>query len=94
MGLTPSAILFLILATACGLASCYLTFREIEEVNRKLPEQEQIEYALMHSGKMKKIKLAYKRFYPQGGTDRWCLMFQAAGFLFLGLTALQAGFLR
>jgi len=94
MVLTPSAIIFLILATGCGMVSGYFTFREIEEVNRKLPQQEQIEYALMYPGKMKRIRLAYQRFYPQGATNRWRLMFQTAAFLFLGLTALAAGFLR
>ena len=76
------------------MMSGYLTFREIEEVNRKLPEPEQIEYAFMHPGKMKKIRLAYKEFYPQGATNRWRLVFQTAAFLFLGLTALAAGFLH
>jgi|HubBroStandDraft_6_1064221.scaffolds.fasta_scaffold44751_2 hypothetical protein len=94
MGLTPSAIAFLILATACGIVSAYLTFREIEEVNRKLPQREHVEYAFMYPGKMKGIGLAYKEFYPQGTTNRWRVVFQTLAFLFLGLTAVAAGFLR
>jgi hypothetical protein len=94
MGLTPSAIVFVVLATACGIMSAYLTFREIEEVNRKLPEQEQIEYAFMYPGKMRRIRLAYKGFYPQGAVNRWRLVSQTAMFLFLGLAAVTAGFLR
>ena len=94
MGLTPSAIVFLILATGCGMLSSYLALREIEEVNRKLPEQERIEYAFMYPGKMRRIRLAYKRLYPQGATNRWRLVFQTATFLFLALTALATGILR
>jgi len=94
MKLAPSAIVFLVLAAVCGMTSCYFTFREIEEVNWMLPEQEKIEYAFMYPGKMRKIRLAYERLYPQGGTNRWRIVFQSAAFFFLGLTALAAGFLR
>jgi hypothetical protein len=94
MGLTPSAIVFLILATGCCFVSGYFTLREIEEVNQKLRRQEQIEYAFMYPGKMKKIRVAYGRFYPHGATDRWRRVFQAAAFVFLGFTALAARFLR
>ena len=86
MGLTPSAIVFLILATGCCFVSGYFTLREIEEVNQKLRRQEQIEYAFMYPRKMKKIRVAYGRFYPHGA--------RAAAFVFLGFTALAARFLR
>jgi hypothetical protein len=92
--LNPSAIVFLVSATACAAVSYYLTFREIEDVNRKLPQEAHVEYAFMHPGKMKRIRLAYKGFYPRGTTDRWRLAFQTLAFLFLGLTAVAAGFLR
>jgi hypothetical protein len=94
MGLGPSAIVFLVLTAGCGMLSSYFTLREIEEVNRKLREEEQIEYAFMYPGKMRKVKLAYKRFYPRGATNRWRLVSQTAAFIFLGLTALVAGFLH
>ena len=54
-----------------------LIFREVEEVNKNLPQQEQIEYAFMYPGKMKKIRIAYERFYPSGKIDRWRLVFQS-----------------
>ena len=94
IGLTPNALVFLALATGCGSVSAYFMFREIEEVNRKAPQQEHIEYASMYPGKMKRIKVAYKGFYPQGTTDRWRLVFQTMAFVFLGLTAVAAGFLH
>jgi hypothetical protein len=94
MGLTPSAIVFLVLATGCGAASTYLTFREIEAVNRKLPQEEHIEYAWRYPGKIRRIRSAYKGLYPEGMVDRWRIIFEVAAFVFIALTAVAAGFLR
>jgi hypothetical protein len=76
------------------MTSTYFVFREIEEINRKLPPGEQIEYAFMYLGKMSKIAREYRRLYPQGSLNRWRLGFQIAGIFFLALTALALGFFR
>ena len=76
------------------MISVYFTFREIEEINRKLPKEEHVEYAFMYPGKMKRVRLVYKGLYPRGTTNRWRLVFQTLAFLFLALTAVAAGFLR
>jgi hypothetical protein len=94
VGLTPSAIVFLIAAAGCGAISTLLTFQEIEEVNRKLPSEEQIEHVWKYPGKMRRVRSTYKRFYPDGTTDRWRRTFAWAGFVFIALTAVAAGFLR
>lgn len=94
MGLTPTSISFLVSAAGCGVVSTYLTFREIEEVNRKLPLEEQIDYAWMYPGQMQRIRSAYKNLYPEGMVDRWRRVFAAACFILMALTALTAGFLK
>jgi hypothetical protein len=90
----PSAIVFLIVGSVCGMLSGYFALREIEEVNRKLPQHEQIEYAFMYPGKMKRISLAYKEYYPGGTTNRWRVTFEIGSVLFMALAALAARFLR
>jgi hypothetical protein len=94
MGLTPSAIVFLVAGSGCCVVSGYFVLREIEEVNRKLPQGEQIEYAWMYPGKMRRIRSAYKRFYPEGMIDRRRIVFEVGAFVFIALTAVAAGFLR
>jgi hypothetical protein len=94
MSFPINAAAFIALVSVCGLISTYFTLREIEEINRKLPQEKQIEYAFMYPGKMGKIALEYKRLCPQGSLNRWRLVFQAAGIFFLVLTALALGFFR
>ena len=94
MGLTPSAIIFLTLTASCGFVSWILVSREIEEVNRKLPDPEQISLGFMYPGKMQKIKTAYKRLYPDGKIERFRIIAQIAMFLFAAFTAITAGFLK
>jgi hypothetical protein len=94
MGFSPAAIVCLVLAASCAATSGYFTHKEIEEINRKLPKREQVEYAFMYPGKMERIGHHYKQLYPEGSTNRWRLVFQVAAFLFLGLTAIAVGFLR
>ena len=94
MGLRPTAIVFLVLGAVCAAISTYFTHREIEEVKRKLPEREQVEYAFMYPGKMQRIGRHYKRLYPEGETNRWRVGLQIAAFLFFALAVLAAGFLH
>jgi hypothetical protein len=93
MGLAPSAIVFFVLSALCMAVSGYFTLREIEEINRKLPQGEQVEYAWMYPGKMQRIRHAYKRLYPEGTIDQWRIVFAGSGIVFIALTAVAAGFL-
>jgi hypothetical protein len=47
-------------------ASSLAIYAMIGEVNRKLPDDQQIEYLFMYPGKVSKVKLEYKRLYPKG----------------------------
>jgi hypothetical protein len=48
----------------------------------------------MYPQKMARIKREYKRLYPSGKVEYWRFGFQIAGFVFLALTAIAAGFLN
>jgi len=82
---------FLSLAATCGIMSGFCIFIEIGEINRKLPDNEQISYIGMHPAKMSKIKEQYDRLCPSGYAEMWRVIFQTAMFVLLGLTAIAAG---
>ena len=94
MGLPPSGVVFLSLAATCAIICGFLTHQEIGEVNRRLPDNQQIPYPFMYPGKMRKIRALYKQFYPNGRVDFWGRFFEWSGFVFLALTAVAGGFLR
>jgi hypothetical protein len=83
--------IFLCIATTCAAMSGFCLFVEIGEINRKLPESEQISYIGIHPAKMADIKEHYERLCPSGYADTWRVVFQIAMFVFLGLTAIAAG---
>jgi hypothetical protein len=51
IGLNIAGMIFLCLATSCLILSSLMTYQEIGEVNRKLPDDQQIPYILMYPGK-------------------------------------------
>ena len=82
--------IFLGIAATCAIISGFCIFVEIGEINRKVPESEQISYIGMHPAKMSSIKEQYQRLCPSGHAEMWRVIFQAAAFVFLGLTAIAA----
>jgi len=48
------------------LASVLMVYRMVEDVNLKVPEAQQFEYADWYLGKMGKLKKQYHRSYPEG----------------------------
>jgi hypothetical protein len=70
---------------SCFILSALLTNQEIGQVNRKLPDKQQVSYLGMYPTKMAKIKREYKRLYPAGRVEFWRFAFQIAGFVFIGL---------
>jgi len=94
MELNALSIAFLVLGASCTIIAGFLLWQEIGEVNRKLPDDEQISYLGIYAEKMARIKREYNRLYPNGRTDRGRVAFQITGFAFLFLAAIAAGFFR
>ncbi len=82
------------LAISCLLISGFIFTQEIGEVNRKLPEDQQISYWWMYSEKYMSIKKEYKRLYPQGRLHFAQFILQILGFVFLFLAVIAAGFFK
>jgi len=72
------------------MASGLVISAMIGEVNRKLPEDQQVSYMWRYPGKFSDIRDHYKRFYPKGPLARVLnvmgilivIMMAAAAFLF------------
>lgn len=92
--LTAPAIVLFCLACSCALLSAFLLWQEIGEINRKLPDDQQISYWGIHPIKMAKIKREYKRLYPSGRIDLVSRIFQYAAFVFFVLLLIPLGFFR
>jgi len=69
-------------------------WQEIGEINRKLPDAEQISHWGMHPVKMAKVKREYKRLYPSGRIDLMRHIFQYVGFASMALLLVPLGFFK
>jgi hypothetical protein len=94
MELNLASIVLAALAGSCLLLSGFLLTQEVGEVNRKLPEDQQISYWWMHVDKYARIKREYKRLYPNGRIHTFSIIFEFAGFALGLLAAIAAGFFR
>ena len=92
--LNLATIILGLLSVMCMAMSWFLLTQEIGEVNRKLPEDQQISYWWMYAEKYARIKKEYKRLYPSGRLHRSGVIFQIAGFAFVFLAAVAAAFFR
>jgi len=72
----PFAVVGLFAAAAtCAVLGGYVMFAMIGEVNRKLPEDQQIPYLWGHYAKYQRILREYRRFYPKGRLgSAWMLL--------------------
>src|SRR5579863_4395898 len=61
-----SQIILFLLALSCVIWSGFITTMIIGEINRKLPEKDQISYLWGHYAKARRIKYEYRRLYPNG----------------------------
>ena len=86
------AAIFFFLAVNCFIVSSLLNWQQIAEVNRKLPDEEQISYWGFRTFKQIKIRQEYKRLYPSGKLLLLSNVFQWAGFGFFLLTVINSGF--
>jgi len=85
-------VIFVCLGVGCAVIETLLIHREIDAVNRKMSNAEQISLSFMYPGKMQKIKAEYKRLYPTGKVETWRVRLQIAMFVFLALAAIFLGF--
>jgi hypothetical protein len=81
--------IFLSLAATCAILSGLVIVLEIGEINRKLPDSEQIRYLGLHPGKMAHIKSEYKRLYPNGSYESWRIVIQVAAMMLAVLAAIS-----
>jgi hypothetical protein len=94
MPLNPASIVLFALSSSCLIVSGYCFTQEIGEVNRKLPDDQQISYWGLHSEKLAKIHRLYRRLYPQGRIHLATLALAISGFVFLLLSAVANGFFK
>ena len=57
---------FVLAGTSCLVLSGFVLYAMIGEINRKLPDSEQVSYLFMYPGKLQRVKGEYRRFYPHG----------------------------
>jgi hypothetical protein len=93
LGLNLAGWALVSLAATCAVVSTLLTYQEIGEVNRKLPDREQIPYFFMDPGMRRRIRVQYTHLYPGGRIDFWRRAFQTAAFGFIALAGLAGAFL-
>jgi hypothetical protein len=91
----PLAVVFLLTgAVMLMIGSALVISAMIGEVNRRLPEDQQVSYLLGYPGKLTGIKHEYKRLYPEGNLAKvlsvlWVLIviMMAACALLIGLAS-------
>jgi hypothetical protein len=88
---TPAAIIFLIAAVVFMITSGFYLWKEMDEVNRKLPLGDRISFLGMYTNKRMRVRKLYREFYPKGRLQRMALGWEIAGFVSLFLAALASG---
>lgn len=91
MALSSTAIVLLVLAVSCIVLSTFILWREIDEVNRKLSDEQQISYLWMYTDKRLRIRKEYRRLYPNGRLEHVGVAFEILGFVLLFCAAVSAG---
>src|SRR5439155_10187192 len=86
------AVILLSIACSCAILSAFFLWQQIGEINRKLPDSEQISYWGMHPAKMAKMKRECKRLCPSGKTELMRRNVQDAAFAFMILLLIPLGF--
>ena len=83
---------FVLAATTFAILGALVLYMMIGEINRRLPDHQQISYLLMYPGKLGKIRQEYKRFYPTGRLDLLRIVCNVLMFLALLGAAWRLGF--
>jgi hypothetical protein len=72
---------------ALGFISFALLSRMIELVNKKVPENQRVEYAYGYFGKYKKIRALYRKLYPESRLADWEVGVEIAGAMWFVIVA-------
>lgn len=54
------------ISQACVITANVIWFAQLAQVNRKLPDSDQLPYFGGHWGKMRRVDNLYQHFFPQG----------------------------
>jgi hypothetical protein len=81
-------VAFFLMAAICGVSAVLLFWRELRDVNQKLPPSERISYWCVGKG-MVRVRDRYKQLYPSGRLDFWRAFLLTGAFAF-GILALVA----
>ncbi len=84
VSLPPTVAMLLSVAVTLAILSGFAISAMIGEVNRKLPEGQQVPYMLGYPGKLSEIKRKYRALYPRGRLATLVSFLEA---LFIGTVA-------
>jgi hypothetical protein len=86
--------IFISAASLCCMIAGGFFWKMIGEVNRKLPDDKQIEYFFMYPGKWSRVTKKYKLLYPDGRLHYVCMALGVIGMVFMLMLAWDQGFFR
>ena len=78
-------------AVTLMIGSGLVIFAMIGEVNRRLPEDQQVSYLWGYPGKLSGIRDQYKRFCPKGTLSKVLTVLEALSLIMLATCALLIG---
>ena len=94
MRLNAASMILGALAISCAVLSGFFTTQEIGEINRRLPDDQQISYWRMYTEKFVRMKREYGRLYPGGRLHTFANGFEVAALAFFLLAVFAARFFR
>ena len=89
--LHPMIAVLLAGAVTLMIWSSLVIFAMIGEVNRRLPEDQQVSYLWGYPGKLSGIRDQYKRFYPTGTLSRLLTVLQAVTIVVMAICVFLIG---
>jgi hypothetical protein len=87
-------ITFIVASGTLGLYSTSLHFKMIDQVNTKLPTEQQFSALGWHYFKLRRLLVEYRRLYPSGTLDKRLCFLGGIGVSMVVVMAWQLGFPR
>lgn len=79
--MSASIVILFVSATSLVIGANLVLYVMVGEINRKLPEDQQIGYLGFYPSKAFKITREYRRFYPNGNLNTVRIIFNVLGFI-------------